>query len=74
MTGMMSPKHLYTDGDLAQILRALAFTAVASSSLSQQDATYRLGYAAAIAAMATAVGVPPEALQLPEVRRPELRR
>lgn len=61
MQGIMAAKHLYSDGDMAQLLRALAFTAAASSGNdSPHAAAYRRGFAAAIAAVAVATGVPPE--------------
>ena len=62
MPDMMSAKHLYADGDLAQILSAITLTAAATGGNSPHDAAFRRGFAAAIGAVATAVGVSPAAI------------
>lgn len=65
----MWASQMYNTGNLAQILRALALSAAASRSGDATDAAFRAGYAVAIAAVATAVGVPAAELHLPDVRR-----
>jgi hypothetical protein len=56
--------QVFTDGDLANILAAVALAAGAASSgnASPHAAAYRRGFAAALGAVALAVGVPATAL------------
>jgi hypothetical protein len=60
----MRAGQVFTDGDLANILAAVALAAVAASSGndSPHAAAYRRGFAAALGAVAVAVGVPATAL------------
>jgi hypothetical protein len=60
----MRAGQVYTDGDLANILAAIALAAGAASSgdNSPHRAAYRRGFADAIGALALAVGVAPGAI------------
>lgn len=54
----MRARQVYTDGDLAQILGAVAVTGALAAGHSPRAAEFNRGFAAALAAVATATGVP----------------
>lgn len=54
----MRAGQVYTDGDLAQILGAVAVTGALTAGHSPRAVEFNRGFAAALAAVATAVGVP----------------
>lgn len=55
----MRAGQVFTDGDLANILSAVALTAAAAGGHSPRDEAFTRGFAAAVAAVAVAVGVAP---------------
>jgi hypothetical protein len=51
---------VFMRSDVAALLAAIALTAVATGGNSPHDAAYRRGFAAAVAAVATALHIAPE--------------